>query len=547
MNKLFFTLLSVLVLLLPISQQAQTPLDLTSGTNGSFSFEGMVRLGQLDGVFFYLSKRTVSPFIWEIWRSDGSSTGTYRLHNLGSGDSYPDYFRYAFGPNYFAFATFDDNSYNVELWKIEKGATSASKIKTLSTNGSANNLVQADDKLYYSVYVSGAFSLQRIDLKTAEVEELGKFGNFFARETAIAPYKTGIAFLAGPTTAFFNGGLYYWDSSTKKLSQIAPLSTVNFAYTKPEITVDGDNLFFFHRIAGAKYGLYFSNGTAAGTKKLIDLTEPEEIDNSLFRSRSIFLHKGKLYFASKLSTTFRRELYVSDGTVEGTKSLRLLAERPTDPRFFTLYKGELYFTGIWGVEAFGLAKINEQTGLPQTLIDGKTLGTGNSFGGFSLNVFQDSLVFNAFRDKFGNELWISNGTPQGTRCVDLVKGPGSSEAASFEVIDNKLFFTATTPATGYEIFVWEGKKTTGLHDLPAPLPLRVFPNPIQDQTLIEAPEGIGRWQLLDINGRVLERGIPESASLQVNIPTAHLPAGTYFLQAWSKAAGQMYRATLVKP
>lgn len=68
MHKLFYTLLGILVFLLPVSQQAQTPLDLTPGNNGSFYFDGMVRLGQLDGVFFYLSKKT-SPFIREIWRS----------------------------------------------------------------------------------------------------------------------------------------------------------------------------------------------------------------------------------------------------------------------------------------------------------------------------------------------------------------------------------------------------------------------------------------------------------------------------------------------
>ncbi|HOY18971.1 MAG TPA: hypothetical protein PLC89_16825 [Haliscomenobacter sp.] len=71
---------------------------------------------------------------------------------------------------------------------------------------------------------------------------------------------------------------------------------------------------------------------------------------------------------------------------------------------------------------------------------------------------------------------------------------------------NKLYFNSTIPTSGYEIFICEGQKTTNLRDLVAAQPLR-----------------------------------------QVSISTRELLSGTYFMQAWGKTSGQVYRATLIKP
>lgn len=67
------------------------------------------------------------------------------------------------------------------------------------------------------------------------------------------------------------------------------------------------------------------------------------------------------------------------------------------------------------------------------------------------------MFFTASTDTSGEELWISDGTPGGTRMVaDIAPGAESSDPKWLTVVGDKVFFSASTPDEGAELWVSDG-------------------------------------------------------------------------------------------
>ncbi len=543
MKKQLFLLVGFLSLLMTNPLKAQVAIDLTPGSLGSFGFDGMFRLGQLDGNFLYLRRNP--EIAWELWRSDGTAKGTQLLKNLGlSSFNYPEDFYFQANASAAVFSNYNKSTETAEVWRIEKGAASASLLYSLKNSDPIYNLLLSGNQAYFSIRVDRQYIVNKLDLSTKKTEEIGKFGNYLGLSSAFAAYKSGIVFPAGPQNGTGNSALYYYDAASAKLQRIADLPAMNFFV--PEVMSSGDRIFFFLQNEANKYYLYTSDGTAAGTKALIELKARSFLDPSMIRERTIFLHKGKLYFAGRPvggSAQGQDELYVSDGTAAGTKMLRFSSQEPLGARNFVAYKDQLIFTGFVGEFNTATLKINDATGLLSTLLDGTGLGSGISFGAGSTVVYQDSLVFGAARDRFGWEPWISDGTPKNTRCLDLQKGIDGSEVSDFEAVGDKLFFSATTRATGYEIFVLNRTKTTPIRETPVQISMKVYPNPTQNEAWLEAPENIENWKVYDASGRMWSSGKQGQGKI-LRIELGSFPPGTYFVQALS--GGKLCRGTFLK-
>lgn len=102
----------------------------------------------------------------------------------------------------------------------------------------------------------------------------------------------------------------------------------------------------------------------------------------------------------------------------------------------------------------------------QLVKDIHTIGFGNSNpGGFSKH---GSQIFFAANDDFDErELFVSDGTPQGTSRLDVAPFPESSFPREFASTTNALVFLATTRAAGQELFFSDGTQagTAMLRDL----------------------------------------------------------------------------------
>src|SRR5206468_1625461 len=76
---------------------------------------------------------------------------------------------------------------------------------------------------------------------------------------------------------------------------------------------------------------------------------------------------------------------------------------------------------------------------------------------FGLTAVGGKLFFVATDPTHGRELWKSDGTAAGTRLVrDIKPGSGSSDLFGLTAVGGKLFFTTTDPTHGYELWWSDG-------------------------------------------------------------------------------------------
>ncbi|NJK58493.1 MAG: hypothetical protein HC939_22185, partial [Pleurocapsa sp. SU_5_0] len=178
---------------------------------------------------------------------------------------------------------------------------------------------------------------------------------------------------------------------------------------------------------------------------------------------------GKLYFTANDGEN-GNELFVSDGTAEGTQLLVDLylggnqyGSYSSYPSDLVEFNDKLYFSaddGENGRELFVSDGTAEGTQLLVDLAPGESNdGFSNSSAPTNLVEFNDKLYFTADDGENGNELFVTDGTTEGTQLVaDINPGidnysyPNDSFASSLTVVGDELFFAADNGETGTELF-----------------------------------------------------------------------------------------------
>ncbi len=74
----------------------------------------------------------------------------------------------------------------------------------------------------------------------------------------------------------------------------------------------------------------------------------------------------------------------------------------------------------------------------------------------SFQVYNDKLYFAADDGVHGRELWVTDGTEQGTKIVKDIKVKGSSFPQNLTVFKGKLFFRAIDDSNGFELWETDG-------------------------------------------------------------------------------------------
>jgi ELWxxDGT repeat protein len=222
--------------------------------------------------------------------------------------------------------------------------------------------------------------------------------------------------------------------------------------------------------------LFVSDGTAKGTQLLVDLDQSEgEYDANLlerqfgdFNTRKLLEFNDKLYFKAN-DGVHGEELFVSDGTAEGTQLVADINQETSSygysygssPSDLVEFNDKLYFAandGVHGRELFVSDGTAEGT---QLLVDLREETDSDSYGSSprELVEFNDKLYFAAY-DGESRELYVSDGTAEGTQLLD----PGKDQDGNGYVSDpdnlvefnDKLYFTADDGENGYGLFVSDG-------------------------------------------------------------------------------------------
>ena len=206
--------------------------------------------------------------------------------------------------------------------------------------------------------------------------------------------------------------------------------------------------------------LFVSDGTAEGTQLVKDIypgEDPYGNKNSSAPS-DLVEFKDKFYFAAN-DGVHGNELFVSDGTAEGTQLLVDLREETdgnsygSSPSDLVEFNDKLYFAAYDG-ESTELYVSDGTAEGTQLLYPGKDQdGNGHVWDPDNLVEFNDKLYFTADDGEHGIELFVSDGTAEGTQLVaDLNPGEGGSYASNLTVVGDELFFRADNGQTGTELF-----------------------------------------------------------------------------------------------
>ncbi len=208
--------------------------------------------------------------------------------------------------------------------------------------------------------------------------------------------------------------------------------------------------------------LWVSDGTLAGTKQL---------STTIFYYDAIGLLNGKIIF-SGWSTTSGNELFITDGTALGTVLLKDIntGAAGSDPGIETaVLSGFVYFSAYRPAEGREIWRTDGTAG-GTTLLKDIVPGTNGSNAADEYNLFSTGtyLLFAAKTASSGIELWKSDGTSGGTVLLkDINAGADSSKPRSFFLLNNTVLFAATDATHGEEIWKTDGSAagTTLLKDI----------------------------------------------------------------------------------
>jgi ELWxxDGT repeat protein len=486
--------------------------DIVPGSIGS----GAAGLFAFGGKLYFVASATGARTSDTLWVSDGTEAGTRPLGSVRVSVSFdgPPTFTNIDGLLYFAGA----NALNgFEPWKsdgTEGGSTMIANVADdVAPSSFPHNLFAAGDLLYFEAWdglgtpdpqVILPRSLFRSDGSAAGTVELTdlppgsgsyvpaaghsiyfKKGNELwtsdgtpagtGRATALlSRFPLALTSISIAGNAIFgavaNGSQYEtWATTTALDAPAVPLGVNASTF----VDVAGRAMFF------SGTSLWISDGTPGGTYAVADVGGGS--------TSTAIVVGGQLYFAAN------SKLWRSDGTPEGTtvvvKSLPggLLSFVAAGNKLFFAANQALWFTDftdagthslgalVGGTVAGNVAATGDRVvfnssdsthGHELWVSDGTTEGTHllvdlstlSSFGSnpTDLASINGVVYFSAFDDVHGIEPWITDGTVQGTKlAADIEPGlAGWSQPQNFVKAGEHIFFSATTAATGTELWAF---------------------------------------------------------------------------------------------
>jgi ELWxxDGT repeat protein len=451
----------------------------------------------------------------ELWRTDGTATGTVLVKDIriGSSGGSP-------ALNYSKYATFGGAVYfpannganGIELWKTDgttTGTVQAADVAFGSQSSSPRELFAHGTSLFFSAYTSGTgrevwrlssgkvslvadlnrgswgsnpagfhplgakllFSATSLGLNDFELWSTDGTATGTTRVRDIFPGKGGsrpdfLTSLSATKLMFSARGanflgkeLFETDGTligTKVLKDIDPRRKTGSSEPWLIGSVEGRAL-LFSAYDGAQYDIYLHDRGVPRKLKpgRVSGSEPKSVVNFWNGSRNITLFTAQ-------HPTSGAELWRSDGTASGTFMVKDLnpGSFSSNPSWFTSCGDKVLFeayTGTSGSELWITNGIASGTRLLKDISPGSQSSAPRDFLGFRGKVYFQATERGS--RGAGNELWVSDGTPTGTKLLKDISSPGDGNPAELTLCGYKFVFAASDAARGRELWISDGTTT----------------------------------------------------------------------------------------
>lgn len=398
---------------------------------------------EMNGILYFMAGIAT----WDIWRSDGTEAGTWKIF-LTRLDPYYGFAGLKAVGNTLYFSTYDEKS-GSELW-VSDGTTAGTRLLAdlhPGTRGSfPSRFFEWKGKVYFS-----AFTYDGEELWTSDGTESG----------------------------------------TEEVCDInpGPDNSTPFGFT------DRGDAFYFLADHGGKMGLWKSDGTKGGTELVKNIALPgylPDVYNKMIEAQ------GKLFITTQPEWG-TVELFTSDGTTDGTVLVKTIK---TDD----IYNRLVELTPINGLLCFNIGSQNQahlwcSDGTEQGTFPLMQISPGRQDPNGYLTAYQDKLYFGAYDPDHDFGLWTTDGTPAGTMLVKDVNDKGYGSAPG-QLIDFKgtLYFIAQTDNGRRSLFKSDGTNTgtvavKEVHTASTPYEskLAVFNDQVYFSVYV-SPSGMGLWR-----------------------------------------------------
>ncbi|MGL5095727.1 MAG: ELWxxDGT repeat protein, partial [Planctomycetia bacterium] len=371
--------------------------DVNPGAGGASTFE----LANLNGVVVFGANDGANGT--ELWRSDGTAAGTFLLKDIqpGAGSSSPEGFAALNG-----FLVFEANNGATgrELWKTDGTAAGTVLIRDLNPGTANGSNVESFNPL---VAFNGALYFN------------GANGGSAGREL----WKTDGTAAGTVLVANIDGGVFPSDPA-----HFAPLA--GFLYFDAETAATGREL-------------WKTDGTAVGTTLVKDVRPGT--DSGFFLSAPRFVAAGNFLYFNATDGVAGEELWRTDGTAAGTVQVTdLSVSGGSFPNSFVNVGGLLFFNangdagdGPYRTDGTAAGTVKVSSLNPAARLQ----NTGN------LASFNNGVVFSGNNAGMQGLFSAADPTQTGTLLRMFAAEPGR-----FLAIGSTLFFVADDGATGAELW-----------------------------------------------------------------------------------------------
>jgi uncharacterized delta-60 repeat protein len=212
---------------------------------------------------------------------------------------------------------------------------------------------------------------------------------------------------------------------------------------------------FSANAAGTGRELWVTDGTAGGTQLLMDIKSGT---SGSAPTHLTALGNGTVVFSVDDGVT-GRELWATDGTVEGTglvKNINEGAGMSSSPKdIVALGNGKAVFNASGDLGSGSELWITDGTAEGTVMLKEMVAGTGNGNPLDMTALGNGKVVFSANAAGKGRELWVTDGTEAGTQLlVDLVPGGTGSRPDQITYMGNGVAVFRALDVTGVGLDLW---------------------------------------------------------------------------------------------